>query len=227
MKYRTLHPWNPSYERAVAIQNDLRGRLACLPAPRGVRLVAGADASYRERGGLFYSAVVVFSLAPWRMVEQAVAWGRVSFPYIPGLLSFREAPILLRAFRKLSLRPDIAIFDSQGIAHPRGLGLAAHMGLLLDVPSIGCAKSRLVGSYREPGSRAGSRSALLYEGRRVGTILRTREGVRPVFVSPGHRMDQAGAVRWVLRCVRGRRLPEPTRRAHILVNALRRGRGAS
>lgn len=226
MKYRTLHRWDLSPARAIEIQRALREKLRAAPPRGSLRLVAGADASYRERGGLFFAAVVVFSLRPWRLVEQATAWGRVSFPYVPGLLSFREAPVLLGAFRKLRNAPDLAIFDSQGIAHPRGLGLAAHMGLLLDTPSIGCAKSRLVGEYRDPGRRAGCRSPLAFRGRRVGTVLRTRDGVKPVFVSPGHRMDQAGAVRWVLRCVRGFRLPEPTRQAHILVNALRRERTA-
>lgn len=227
MKYRTLHSWNPSPARAAMIQRGLRRRLRLSPLRSAPRLVAGADASYRERGGLFFAAVVVFSLKPWRLVEQAYAWGRVSFPYIPGLLSFREAPVLLRAFAKLSARPDVVIFDSQGIAHPRGLGLAAHMGLLLGTPSIGCAKSRLVGSFREPASAAGSRRPLLFEGKRVGTVLRTREGVKPVFVSPGHLMDHRGAVHLVLRCARGFRLPEPTRQAHILVNAIRRERTAT
>ncbi|MEI6632263.1 MAG: deoxyribonuclease V [Chlamydiota bacterium] len=212
--------------RAVEIQRELRERLVSTPPREAPRLVAGADASYRDRGGMFFAAVVVFSLRPWRLVEQAAAWGRVSFPYIPGLLSFREAPVLLRAFKKLRSTPDLIIFDSQGIAHPRGIGLAAHMGLLLDTPSIGCAKSRLVGAFRPPGMRAGCRTALMFDGARVGTVLRTRGGVKPVFVSPGHRMDHAGAARWVLRCVRGFRLPEPTRQAHILVNALRRERTA-
>lgn len=226
MKYRTLHRWNPSPARAVEIQRELRARLSRTPPRDPPRLVAGADASYRERGGLFFAAVVVFSLSPWRLVEQAVAWGRVSFPYIPGLLTFREAPVLLRAFRKIRSVPDLVIFDSQGIAHPRGFGLAAHLGLLLDVPSIGCAKSRLVGEFRPPGEGTGCHSVLMLDGTHVGTVLRTREGTRPVFVSPGHRMDQAGAVRGVLRCIRGFRLPEPTRQAHLLVNALRRARTA-
>lgn len=224
MKCLSLHPWRISYARAVAIQDELRKHLIIAPPPRRPRLVAGADASYQKRGDLFFSAVIVFSLLPWRLVESVVAWGRVSFPYIPGLLSFREAPVLLKAFRKLSHEPDLIIFDSQGLAHPRGLGLASHMGMLLDTPSIGCAKSRLIGEYREPGMRRGCRTGLTHRGARVGTVLRTRDGVKPVFVSPGHLMDHASAVEWTLRCCRGYRLPEPTRQAHIVVNELRRER---
>jgi deoxyribonuclease V len=224
MNYLKLHPWKIGYARAVAIQDELRRLLILRPPAQRPRLIAGADASYQKRGDLFVGAVVVYSLNPWRLVEHAAARGRVTFPYIPGLLSFREAPILLRAFAKLEHRPDLIIFDSQGIAHPRRLGLASHMGLLLDAPTIGCAKSRLIGSYREPGRRAGCHAALSLEGERIGTVLRTRDGVNPVFVSPGHRMDHRSSVRWVLRCCRGYRLPEPTRQAHILVNRLRRER---
>jgi deoxyribonuclease V len=224
MDYLKLHPWNIGYKRAAALQEELRSRLSLTPLRNKPHLIAGADASYHKRGDLFFGAVVVFSLKAWKIVEFAVSWGRVSFPYVPGLLSFREAPILLKAFRKIRSSPDLVIFDSQGIAHPRGFGLAAHMGLLLDVPSIGCAKSRLIGEYREPGRRAGCRSALTFNGARIGTVVRSRDGVKPVFISPGHRMDHREAVRWVLKCCRGYRLPEPTRQAHILVNTARRER---
>lgn len=223
MDYCKLHPWATSYSRAVRLQNALRNRLVLAPPAKPIRLIAGADASYWKRSDLFYGAVVVFSTEPWRVVEWAAAEGRVSFPYIPGMLSFREAPILLKAFKKLKAAPDLVIFDSQGIAHPRGLGLAAHVGLFLGIPTIGCAKSRLIGGYREPGIRAGCRTALTHDGEKIGTVLRTRDGVKPVFVSPGHLMDHRGAVKWVLECCRGCRLPEPTRQAHILVNQARRG----
>lgn len=222
MNYRILHSWDPSYPQAVKIQERLRERLIIRPLRRSPEFVAGADASYFTRGDLFFSAVVVLSVRGMEIVEKASAWGRVSFPYIPGLLTFREAPILLKAFRKLRHKPDLVIFDSQGIAHPRGLGLAAHMGLLLDIPSIGCAKSRLIGEYREPGPRAGASSHLRHEGARIGTVVRTRENVKPVFVSPGHRIDHRGSAEWVLRCCRGYRLPEPTRLAHITVSETRR-----
>jgi deoxyribonuclease V len=212
-----------SYSRAALLQKALRERLILAPLANRPRFIAGADASYEKRSDLLYGAVVVFSLKPWRIVELATAQGQASFPYIPGMLSFREAPILLKAFKKLKATPDLVIFDSQGIAHPRGLGLAAHIGLFLNIPTIGCAKSRLVGTYREPGTRARCRTALTHNGARIGTVLRTREGVKPVFVSPGHLMDHQGSVKWVLKCCRGYRLPEPTRQAHILVNRFRRG----
>jgi deoxyribonuclease V len=215
-----------SYQRAVLLQKALRKRLVLTPLSKPPQLIAGADASYWKRGDLFYGAVVVFSLKPWRIVGWATAKGRVSFPYIPGMLSFREAPILLKAFKKLRVAPDLVIFDSQGIAHPRGLGLASHIGLFLNTPTIGCAKSRLIGAYREPGTRAGCRTALTHDGERIGTVLRTRNGVKPVFVSPGHLTDHGEAVKWVLKCCRGCRLPEPTRQAHILVNRVRRGEPA-
>ena len=221
MDYVKLHSWNPGYKKAVEIQHSLSKLISLTPPFRNPRFVAGADASYHKRGELFYGAVVVFSITPWKLVEEAVAWGRVSFPYIPGLLSFREAPILLRTFRKLVHKPDLIIFDSQGIAHPRGLGLASHMGLLLNCSSIGCAKKHLVGRYRNPGANAGCRTALTLDSKRIGTVVRTRSNVKPVFVSPGHKMDIQGSMRWVLRCCKGYRLPEPTRAAHTLSNRVR------
>jgi deoxyribonuclease V len=226
MDYRNLHRWNINYKNAVAVQEELKRRIRLVPLRKEPQLIAGADASYHKRHDLFYGAVVVFSVSPWEIVETAFSWGHISFPYIPGLLSFREAPILLKAFRKLKKEPDLLIFDSQGIAHPRGMGLAAHMGLLLGKPSIGCAKSRLVGEYREPGDKRGCRTKLVYKGRHVGTVVRSRTGVKPVFVSPGHMIDHRDAVRLVLKCCRGYRLPEPTRQAHILVNEIRREKGA-
>jgi deoxyribonuclease V len=181
------------------------------------------------------AAVVVLSFPELAVVERATASAETSFPYIPGLLTFREGPALERAFERLTVRPDVVIFDGQGVAHPRGLGLAAHLGVLLDCPSVGCAKSRLFGETRgEPGVRRGSRRALtaprdaraagpFAPGERVGTVLRTRDGVKPVWVSVGHRADLPGAERLILRTTRGYRLSEPIRAAHGEVNsALRR-----
>ena len=150
-----------------------------------------------------------------------------TFPYVPGLLSFREAPAVIAAIEQLPLRPDLLMCDGQGLAHPRGLGLACHVGLWLDVPVIGVAKSRLCGEFRPPGRRRGCHTRLLLEGRAVGSVVRTADGVRPLFVSVGHRIDLAGAIRWTLRCARGYRLPEPTRQAHIRVSFLTRNPGHS
>src|SRR6266850_1817014 len=219
MTYRRLHPWNVGIARAARIQRSLRGRLRLTPSRRGapLSLIAGADVSYDRGSDVLYGAVVVLSYPDLAVVETAGSVGIARFPYVPGFLSFREIPILLRAFRKVRRRPDLILCDGQGIAHPRGFGLASHLGLVLGLPSIGCAKSRLVGDHDEPDRARGSRSPLVHEGRVVGTVLRSREGVAPLYVSPGHRMDVESAARVVLSCCRGVRIPEPTRRAHMEV----------
>jgi deoxyribonuclease V len=156
-------------------------------------------------------------------IEEVTVQRRAEFPYIPGLLSFREMPALLAAFEKLRARPDVIIYDGHGIAHPRGFGIASHLGVLLDVSTIGCAKKRLVGEHEEPGPERGSQVPLILDGRTIGTVLSTRSNVKPVFVSIGHRIGLRSAVRLVLESGGGYRLPEPTRRAHLLSNAARRG----
>ena len=148
--------------------------------------------------------------------------GKARFPYIPGLLSFREAPILLRAFRKLKSNPDIILFDGQGIAHPRHFGLASHMGLILGKPSIGCAKSRLVGEYSSVENTAGAYSKLVYGNKVVGAVLRTKKNTKPIFVSPGHKTNLSFAIRIAMKTCRGYRIPEPIRQAHVYVNDVRR-----
>jgi len=220
---RELHRWDVTYREAVAIQEDLLGKLILrdegIPDP--LRTIAGADISYDRGSDLFFAAVVLMDYPGLTLREEASFSARVSFPYIPGLLTFREGPPLLAAFAKLAQTPDCVLFDGQGIAHPRGIGLASHLGLLLDLPAIGCAKSRLVGAHEPVGEKRGCRQALIHKGREVGAAVRTRERVRPVFVSPGHRISLERAVELVLACCRGYRLPEPLRRAHIAVNLLR------
>jgi deoxyribonuclease V len=159
------------------------------------------------------------------LLEEATFSTRVSFPYIPGLLTFREGPPLMAAFAKLHKTPDVIFFDGQGIAHPRGIGLAAHLGLLLDRPAIGCAKSRLVGSHAPVGDNRGDWTELIHQDRQVGAVLRTRERIKPVYVSQGHRIGLERAVALVLACCRGYRIPEPIRRAHLAVNRLRMEEG--
>lgn len=190
--------------------------------PERVRLIVGADLAYRGDGRWAWAAVVVVNLPDGRVVESATAAGPPPFPYVPGYLSFREGPLLLAAFKRLRTRPDLCLFDGQGLAHPRRFGLACHMGVLLDLPSVGCAKSLLVGEYDEPGLKRGAWSPLRLDGKQVGAVLRTRSGVRPLFVSPGHRIGVREAVRWVLACSRFR-VPEPIRLAEQLVNRLRAG----
>jgi deoxyribonuclease V len=167
--------------------------------------------------------VVVLRVADLEVVEKQESIRESPFPYIPGLLSFREAPALLEAFAKLKHEPDAVLFDGQGIAHPRRIGIASHVGLWLNKPSVGCAKSLLTGKHREPGKRAGSVTALLDKTEVVGQVVRTKDRVRPLFISAGHLIDLPSAVRLVLQTCRGYRLPEPTRQAHLHVNALRRG----
>jgi deoxyribonuclease V len=213
----------PRIARAQALQARLRSRLRTSGGPRRVKLVAGADLAYLGDGSRAWAAVVLWSPADGAVVETVTVSGRPGFPYVPGYLSFREGPLLLRAFKRLQRVPDLVLFDGQGIAHPRGLGLAAHLGVLLDLPSVGCAKSRLVGEHDEPGPRRGDWAPLLLEGRRVGAVLRTRESVKPLWISPGHRMGIPQAVRWALACCRTR-VPEPIRLAEQAVNRLKAGR---
>lgn len=225
MHIRSLHEWDVDASHAMEIQNRLHARISLKDLStnlRGLRRVCGADVSYAPGKETLYGGVVVLSLPGLEVVEERWVEGTVGFPYIPGLLSFREAPILLRAFSLLKHPPDAVIFDGQGIAHPRGLGLASHIGLFLNLPSVGCAKTKLVGEHREVARDKGSWSWLEFKGKKVGAVVRTRENVKPVFVSPGHRMSLQTAVRLVLATSRGYRLPEPTRMADQLVNRLRR-----
>ena len=222
MKVRELHPWDVSPAEAIRIQEALRRRLDLGEARRPTETVAGVDVSYDTRTPTVYAAVVLMRLHDHEILETATATRPATFPYIPGLLSFREAPAVLQAVTRLTRRPDCLLCDGQGIAHPRRFGLACHLGLLLDLPSIGCAKSVLVGEYQEPPEKRGGFRMLIDRGERVGIILRTRDGVEPVYVSPGYRMSTQQAREIVLKATGRYRVPEPTRQAHLLVNRLRR-----
>lgn len=227
MEVRELHPWDVTAAEAARIQRELCGlvRLEDALAPEEVRLVAGVDNAYTGRGAatVGHAVVVVLALPGLEVVEEAYASAPVTFPYVPGLLSFREAPAVLAALRQVRSEPDVLLFDGQGIAHPRRLGLAAHLGVVLDRPSIGCAKSRLVGDYEEPPQVAGASTPLVHRGEVVGAAVRTRPGHAPLFVSPGHRVSVPTATAIVLRCCRAEHfLPEPTRLAHERITAYRR-----
>ena len=217
------HEWDVSYDEARAIQERLAPRVRLEPLREGeIDLVAGADMALSKPHDLFFASVVVMSYPEMEIMEKRTVRCEASFPYIPGLLSFREAPAVLGAMERLEQRPDAVIFDGQGIAHPRRLGLAAHLGLWLDLPSVGCAKSRLVGEHDEPGAEKGAWTVLEDEGERIGTVLRTRTDVSPVFVSPGHLCDHRSAWELVLNCAVRYRLPEPTRQAHLCVGRAKR-----
>lgn len=224
MKIRHLHRWDVPPAEAARIQQSLRRRLDLGGYRGSIETVAGMDVSYDKRSSVVVAGVIVMRLSDRQVVETATAVSRATFPYVPGLLSFRESPAVLRALQRLRRRPDCLLCDGHGIAHPRRFGLACHIGLLLNLPSIGCAKSLLVGEYREPAQKRGSSKILYDKGEQVGIILRTRDGVEPVYVSPGYRMGLKQAREIVLRAHGGYRVPEPTRQAHLLVNALRRDR---
>jgi deoxyribonuclease V len=211
----------PDLAGAKAQQERLRESVEVEDRLGVVRLVAGADIAYGRRDDTLVAAVVVFDARTLEIEETATFRGRAEFPYVPGFLSFRESPAILSAFGRLRRRPDLLLVDGHGIAHPRRFGIASHLGLLLDLPTVGVAKSVLVGIPGIPGRRRGSRAPLIHRGERVGTVLRTREGVAPVYVSIGHRVCLPTAEQWVLACGSGFRLPEPTRRAHLAVAALR------
>jgi deoxyribonuclease V len=214
MKIYNLHSWNPTYQEAIQIQLDLAPKVLTSNDLGEVKLVAGIDVSFNA-DKTARSGIVVLTYPELKVVEVTQIEGIASFPYIPGLLSFRELPMALRAFEKLRLSPDLILVDGQGIAHPRRLGLACHLGLLLDIPTIGCAKSLLCGNHDEVASEAGSFQSILFDNSIVGAALRTRVKIKPVYVSPGHKIDLLSSIEWILKCCRGYRLPEPCRLAHL------------
>ena len=245
-KINQLHSWEVTPAEAIAVQKRLRDQVRLQPLPDKIELVGGADISFNKYSDVVYAGIIILRLPQLSLESTAGVVTKTRFPYIPGLLSFREVPALLEAWEKLSLQPDLLVLDGQGIAHPRRLGIASHIGLLLNLPTIGCAKSLLTGRYEEPDEKAGSYSLLIDKGETVGAALRTKDRVNPVYVSPGHLADLPSALSLMMRCVKGftasnpsaslfeeaaqpaiakskYRIPEPTRLAHLYVNALRRG----
>ncbi|MBN2026064.1 MAG: deoxyribonuclease V [Actinobacteria bacterium] len=218
------HPLDVSVAEAREIQERLRGRVRERPPPGAVAagLIAGTDISYLRERKLALGAVVLMDYPGLEVIQVCTSVVEVGFPYVPGLLSFRELPALLPALEALERRPDLIFADGQGVAHPRSFGLASHLGVLTGIPTIGCAKSRLVGEAEEPGPEVGDWTPLLYGERIVGAVLRTRRGVKPLYVSVGHLVDLDTCVRMVTGCLRGVRLPEPQRRAHLAADELKR-----
>jgi deoxyribonuclease V len=214
---RALHSWNVTPRLAVTIQRRLAGRVRAETPPRQFRYIAGLDAAFANNGAVCVAAVVIWDLATGEPVESVLARRAVRFPYVPGLLTFREAPALLAALRRVSRQPDALMCDGHGMAHPRRFGIASHLGVFCGLPSIGCAKSVLVGSFEPPGPLRGSVSPLLDGDTVIGETVRTQDGVRPVFVSVGHLMNQKTARELTLACATRFRLPEPTRLADRMV----------
>lgn len=216
------HDWNLTPAAAIALQKELRERVSIDPlALSDIHTVAGADISFNRFSDTVYGGIVVLEFPSLKLLDRSGVVVQVDFPYIPGLLSFREIPALLQAWEKLEVKPDILVCDGHGIAHPRRLGIASHTGLLVERPTIGCGKSVLVGKYEEPEEARGSWTPLVHHGETVGAALRTKNKVKPVFASPGHLIDLSTSIEVLLCCDGGYRLPEPTRQAHLFVNELR------
>lgn len=213
-----MHNWNISFSEAIALQKQLAEQVVCVGVPKPLSLIAGIDLAYSKKSDLAFCVITLLHYPSMVLEASYQACDRIKFPYIPGLLSFREGPLIMETLDLLPQKPDLLIFDGQGIAHPRGLGIAAHLGVLLNMPTIGCAKSRLFGRYEEPGINKGDRSPLVdVQAKLLGYVLRTRQKVKPVFVSPGHRVNPQVATDIVLNCATKYRLPEPTRQADKLV----------
>jgi deoxyribonuclease V len=210
-----LHSWQVNVNQALDIQRKLAAQVSRSGKVTSPHFIAGVDISAPKMGGVATGAVVVVQYPELRLVETETARGKLDFPYIPGLLSFRESPLILAACQKLTVTPDLILVDGQGIAHPRRMGLASHLGLLLDTPTIGCAKSLLCGQHGVLGETPGNYATLVDQGETIGAALRTKPGVKPVYVSVGHRVDLETALYWVLELCRGYRLPEPARLAHL------------
>ncbi len=235
---KKLHRWNLSYSQAIALQKRLACKVQFRAIKRSPRLIAGLDCALGKDGQRIIAAVIVLKLPDFTPVETASATRKLTFPYIPGLLSFREAPVCIAAVEKLKNQPDVFIIDGQGIAHPRRLGLAAHLGLFFDKPTIGCAKSKLIGQFKEPPLEKGGYS-ILKDNKRInrqttrksqttseeiiGAVVRTRSNVKPVFLSVGNKCLLKDAIKITLACTTKYRLPEPTRLAHQLVSKIKKG----
>ncbi|MHC4757157.1 MAG: deoxyribonuclease V [Planctomycetota bacterium] len=220
---KRLHNWNLSYRQAVDLQKKLSCRVQFTAVKKAPKIIGGLDCAFSKDGERIAAAAVVLRLDDFEVIETKSAIRKVGFPYIPGLLSFREGPVCIAAVEKLNNKPDIFIVDGQGIAHPRRLGLASHLGLFFDRPTIGCAKSRLTGSFREPGPKKGTYTLLKDEKNMetIGAVVRTRNNVKPVFVSLGHKCLLEDAIKITLKCTSRYRLPEPTRLAHQMVTRLK------
>ncbi|HVB28176.1 MAG TPA: deoxyribonuclease V [Terriglobia bacterium] len=214
--------WKLSPREAVRLQERLRERVALKDGFQSIRYVAGADIAFDPETQVAFAGVIVYRFPELEEVERRMARRKLQFPYVPGLLSFRESPILIAAFARLKTEPDLILIDGHGRAHPRLFGLACHIGVLFDKPAIGCAKSLLVGEAGEPAAKAGSSAPLEFRGERVGVVLRTRDHTRPIYVTQGHRVSLRTAVKLVRGCLDGYRIPKPTREADRYVRDLRR-----
>lgn len=215
MKVYQPHSWHLSTTEARQIQTNLASKVSHENEITKPRFIAGIDISVPKSTAPARAAMVVMNYPEFEVVEVQIAEGDLTFRYIPGLLSFREAPLIVSAYQKLAITPDLILVDGQGIAHPRRFGIASHLGLLLDIPTIGCAKSRLCGSHETPAAEIGAFTELKDNGDTIGAVLRTKKGANPMYISIGHKVDLPAAIYWTMQCCRGYRLPQPSRLAHI------------
>ncbi len=214
---------NITPQEAVEMQKELRQQLRLQPLQKEIKTIAGADISFNKYSTTVYAGIVVMHFPSLQVIETSGITDETSFPYIPGLLAFREVPALSKAWENLNTKPDVLVLDGHGIAHPRRMGIAAHFGVVMQTPTLGCAKSLLTGKYVEPGMEAGSVSDLFHKNELIGKVLRTKKNVKPVFISPGNKISMEQSLQIILQCVRKYRIPEPTRMAHNYVNELRVG----
>jgi deoxyribonuclease V len=212
--------WPGDLQGARKLQEILQKKVRITPLKKRTRYIAGVDAAFLNNKVI--GVACLYKYPGIHFIEEAYAVTEILFPYIPGFLSFREGPSIILALKSLKRKPDIILFDGQGIAHPKRLGIASHIGVLLNIPTIGCAKSRLIGTYKEPGPKKGTISSLLYQEEIVGVVMRTKDNVKPLFVSPGHRIDIQGSIEIVLACSQKYRIPEPLRRADFISKKIKR-----
>ncbi|RYZ55516.1 MAG: deoxyribonuclease V [Sphingobacteriales bacterium] len=206
---------------AIALQRTLQKRTDLRPLEKEVRIIAGADISFNRFSEVVYAGIIVLRFPELEVLEEATVVTQATFPYIPGLLSFREIPALMACWDRLKAKPDVLVMDGHGIAHPRRIGIATHFGIVAQVPTIGCGKSRLSGTFEEPGPAPFDQSALIHKEEQIGTVLRTKKRCKPLFISPGNLITMKESVTIITQCVGKYRIPEPTRRAHLLVNRIR------
>ncbi len=224
MKQKIKHDWDISLSEAKEIQKELRKKVKIQSLKKQVHTIAGIDTAFEKKKGICFTAVVLLSYSDMEILEKVSVVEKLQIPYIPGYLSFREGPSIIKALGCLKMNPDLLMFDGQGIAHPRMLGIATHIGVLYDISTIGCAKSRLTGTYNKVGRKRGDFSVLLGDkGKRIGVVLRTKEDVKPLFISPGHLIDIKTSMKIVLESAKKYRLPEPTRLADILSKKAKAG----
>ncbi len=214
--YDTLSP-----TEAIALQKEMRSKIDISPLPAEIRTIGGADISFNRFSDVFYAGIIILSYPSLNLIDRTTVVAKARFPYIPGLLGFRELPALLEAWNELKRKPDVLVVDGHGIAHPRRLGIAAHFGIVANTPTIGCAKSLLTGKFHEPAAERFAQSPLMDKNEQIGVVLRTKAKCKPVFISPGNKISMEQSLEIIKHCTGKYRLPEPTRNAHLLVNEIR------